>query len=147
MRAIGVVASGGLTVQKIRKKPKVPVIASVPIECVFWPEEDGWKGACAELGLTVNRGNFEEAKDPVCNMEVDERSAEFKSQSQARRTISAPRSVRSNSRAGRNNTLLCVEAAEYSRNGYHYEQHCALHDRQDQTAGTNAGARNSDTCV
>jgi predicted RNase H-like HicB family nuclease len=32
-----------------------------------WPEEDGWKGACAELGLTVNGGDFEEAKQ---NMEM-----------------------------------------------------------------------------
>jgi hypothetical protein len=57
----------GLTFSRQRKKPKVPVIASVPIECVFWPEEDGWKGACAGGRLTVNGGDFEEAKQ---NMEV-----------------------------------------------------------------------------
>ncbi len=30
---------------------EVPVIASVPVECLFWAEDDGWKGACAELSV------------------------------------------------------------------------------------------------
>ena len=46
---------------------EVPVIASVPIECLFWTEDDGWKGACAELSVTVRGSNFEEAKK---NMEA-----------------------------------------------------------------------------
>jgi len=46
---------------------KVPVIASVPVECVFWIEDDGWKGSCAELSLTVRGNSFEDAKK---NMEV-----------------------------------------------------------------------------
>jgi hypothetical protein len=40
----------------------LPVITPVPIECTFWPEDDGWKGACVELGIAVPGGNFEEAK-------------------------------------------------------------------------------------
>jgi predicted RNase H-like HicB family nuclease len=43
----------------------VPVITPVPIECTFWPEDDGWKGACMELGVAVPGGNFEEAKKNV----------------------------------------------------------------------------------
>jgi hypothetical protein len=41
---------------------KVPVTASVPVECEFWTEDDGWKGVCAQLSLTVLGNNFEEAK-------------------------------------------------------------------------------------
>jgi hypothetical protein len=40
----------------------LPVITPVPIECTFWPEDDGWKGACVELVIAVPGGNFEEAK-------------------------------------------------------------------------------------
>jgi hypothetical protein len=46
---------------------KVPVTASVPVDCVFWSENDGWTGACAELSLTAHGNNFEEAKK---NMEA-----------------------------------------------------------------------------
>ena len=45
----------------------VPVITPVHIECKFWIEDDGWKGVCAELSISVHGGNFEEAKK---NMEV-----------------------------------------------------------------------------
>ena len=45
----------------------VPVIIPVPVECTFWPEDDGWKGACVELGVAVPGGNFKEAKR---NMEM-----------------------------------------------------------------------------
>jgi len=41
----------------------VPVITSVPVECTFWTEDDGWKGACRTLSLSVRGGNFEEAKN------------------------------------------------------------------------------------
>jgi len=46
---------------------KVPVITPVPIECEFWPEDDGWKGTCSELAISVRGGNFEQAKE---NMEA-----------------------------------------------------------------------------
>ena len=46
---------------------KVPVIASVPVDCTFWAEDDGWSGACTELSLSVRASNFEEAKK---NMEA-----------------------------------------------------------------------------
>lgn len=46
---------------------KVPVTASVPVECEFWSEDDGWAGTCARLSLSVRRNNFEDAKK---NMEA-----------------------------------------------------------------------------
>ncbi|MBV9479798.1 MAG: hypothetical protein JO249_03465 [Acidobacteria bacterium] len=46
---------------------KVPVTASVPVDCVFWEEDDGWSGACAELALTVRGISFEDTKK---NMEA-----------------------------------------------------------------------------
>ena len=73
-RAVGVNPSPGevliLKEEHVKDPPhavEVPVIASVPIECLFWTEDDGWKGACAELSVTVRGGNFEEAKK---NMEA-----------------------------------------------------------------------------
>ena len=47
---------------------KLPVIASVPVDCTFWPEDDGWEGECAEFSVRVRGGNFEEAKK---HMEAD----------------------------------------------------------------------------
>jgi hypothetical protein len=38
------------------------VTASVPIDCDFWPEDDGWKGLCKSLSLTVSGSSFEDAK-------------------------------------------------------------------------------------
>jgi predicted RNase H-like HicB family nuclease len=46
---------------------KVPVAASVPFECEFWPEDDGWTGRCPQLMVAVRGNNFEEAKK---NMEA-----------------------------------------------------------------------------
>jgi predicted RNase H-like HicB family nuclease len=51
---------------------KLAVTASVPLECEFWPEDDGWKGACVELSVNVHGSNFEEAKK---NMEAALQSA------------------------------------------------------------------------
>ena len=41
---------------------KVPVTASITMECVFWFENDEWTGACSELTPTVHGSDFEEAK-------------------------------------------------------------------------------------
>jgi hypothetical protein len=41
---------------------RLPVIASVPLDCVFWPENDGWTGSCEELSITVRGNSFEQAK-------------------------------------------------------------------------------------
>ena len=38
------------------------VTASVPIDCEFWPEDDGWKGLCKSLPVTVRGSSFEDAK-------------------------------------------------------------------------------------
>ena len=45
----------------------VPVITSIGVECTFWPEDDGWKGCCTGLGITVPGGNFNEAKKNMAN--------------------------------------------------------------------------------
>ncbi len=41
---------------------KVPVTASISIECEFWSEDDGWTGYCQRLSISVHGNNFEEAK-------------------------------------------------------------------------------------
>jgi hypothetical protein len=44
------------------------VTASVPIDCGFWSEDDGWKGLCQSLMVTVSGSSFEDAKK---NMATD----------------------------------------------------------------------------
>ena len=41
---------------------KLKVFASVPKDCSFWLEDDGWNGVCEELSLAVRGGSFEDAK-------------------------------------------------------------------------------------
>jgi hypothetical protein len=38
------------------------VTASIPIDCDFWSETDGWKGLCTSPSVTVRGGSFEDAK-------------------------------------------------------------------------------------
>jgi predicted RNase H-like HicB family nuclease len=38
------------------------VTASIPIDCDFWSEDDGWKGFCKSLSITVQGSSFEDAK-------------------------------------------------------------------------------------
>jgi hypothetical protein len=38
------------------------VTASIPIDCDFWSEGDGWKGLCNGLSVTVRGSSFEDAK-------------------------------------------------------------------------------------
>jgi hypothetical protein len=38
------------------------VTASVPIDCDFWSEGDGWKGLCKGASVTVHGTSFEDAK-------------------------------------------------------------------------------------
>ena len=38
------------------------VIASIPIDCDFWSEDDGWQGLCKSLSVTVRGSSFEDAK-------------------------------------------------------------------------------------
>jgi hypothetical protein len=40
----------------------IQVTASIPIDCDFWPEDDGWKGVCRSLSVTVSGSSFEDAK-------------------------------------------------------------------------------------
>ena len=40
----------------------LPVTASIPIDCDFWSEDDGWKGLCKSLSVTVKGSSFEDAK-------------------------------------------------------------------------------------
>jgi hypothetical protein len=41
----------------------LPVISPSSHRMTFWPEDDGWKGACVELGVAVPGGNFEDKKN------------------------------------------------------------------------------------
>ena len=41
------------------------VIASIPIDCDFWSEDDGWKGLCKSLSVTVHGSSFENAKKNI----------------------------------------------------------------------------------
>ncbi len=38
------------------------VTASVPINCDFWSEDDGWKRLCKSPSITVRGSSFEDAK-------------------------------------------------------------------------------------
>lgn len=38
------------------------VTASIPIECEFWSEDDGWKGLSRSPSVTVLGSSFEDAK-------------------------------------------------------------------------------------
>lgn len=40
---------------------KIPLIAPVAVECVFWPEDDDWKGVCEDLSILVRGRNFAES--------------------------------------------------------------------------------------
>jgi predicted RNase H-like HicB family nuclease len=41
---------------------KLKVTASVPKDCIFQLEHDGWNGVCDELSVTVCGSSFEDAK-------------------------------------------------------------------------------------
>jgi hypothetical protein len=41
---------------------KLKVSASVPKDCSFWLEDDGWNGVCEDLSLNVRGSSFEDAK-------------------------------------------------------------------------------------
>jgi hypothetical protein len=38
------------------------VSASIPMDCDFWSEDDGWKGLCQRLSVMVKGSSFEDAK-------------------------------------------------------------------------------------
>jgi len=38
------------------------VTASIPIDCDFWSEDDGWKGRCTSPPVTGRGSSFEDAK-------------------------------------------------------------------------------------
>jgi hypothetical protein len=41
---------------------KIPLFAPIAVECVFWAEDDGWKGVCESLSILVRGRDFEESK-------------------------------------------------------------------------------------
>ena len=41
---------------------KLKVTASVPKDCIFQLQDDGWNGVCEELSVTVRGDSFEDAK-------------------------------------------------------------------------------------
>jgi hypothetical protein len=38
------------------------VTASIPVDCDFWSEDNGWTGLCKNLAVTVRGTSFEDAK-------------------------------------------------------------------------------------
>ena len=38
------------------------IVASLPVDCKFWMEDDGWNGQCERFSVNVRASNFEEAK-------------------------------------------------------------------------------------
>ena len=42
---------------------KIPLIAPISVDCVFWAEDDGWKGVCENLSIWVRGRDFEESKE------------------------------------------------------------------------------------
>ena len=51
--------SGGIMTSQI---VNLPVTASIPINCDFWSEDDGWKGLCKSPSVAVRGSSFEDAK-------------------------------------------------------------------------------------
>ena len=48
------------------------VAASIRIDCDFWSEDDGWKGLCNGLSVTVRGSSFEDAKkNMAAELEAD----------------------------------------------------------------------------
>ena len=41
---------------------KLKVTASIPKDCIFQLEDDGWNGACEELSVSLRGSSFEDAK-------------------------------------------------------------------------------------
>jgi hypothetical protein len=41
---------------------RLHVTASIPIDCDFWSEDDGWKGRCKSPSVAVGGSSFEDAK-------------------------------------------------------------------------------------
>jgi hypothetical protein len=41
---------------------KMSLIDPITAECVFWAENDGWKGVCESLSILVRGRDFEESK-------------------------------------------------------------------------------------
>jgi hypothetical protein len=41
---------------------KLKVTASVPKDCIFQLQDDGWNGGCEDLSVSVRGSSFEDAK-------------------------------------------------------------------------------------
>lgn len=41
---------------------RMRLIDPIAVECVFWAEDDGWKGVCEDLSILVRGRDFEESK-------------------------------------------------------------------------------------
>ena len=41
---------------------KMSLIDPIAVECVFWAENDGWKGVCESLSILVWGRDFKESK-------------------------------------------------------------------------------------
>jgi hypothetical protein len=41
---------------------KMSLIDPIAVECVFWAEDDCWKGVCEDLSILVRGSDFKESK-------------------------------------------------------------------------------------
>jgi hypothetical protein len=44
---------------------KLKVVASVPKDCSFWAEDDGWNGFSEDMSITVRGTSFADAKSKM----------------------------------------------------------------------------------
>ena len=42
---------------------EISLIAPIAVECVFWAEDDGWKGVCEDLSILVWGRDFKDSKE------------------------------------------------------------------------------------
>jgi predicted RNase H-like HicB family nuclease len=56
---LGKVSSGVIMTSQV---VNLQVTANLPIDCEFWPEDDGWQGLCKSPSVTVQGSSFEDAK-------------------------------------------------------------------------------------
>ena len=42
---------------------EISLIAPIAVECVFWAEDDGWKGVCEDLSILVRGRDFKDSKE------------------------------------------------------------------------------------
>ena len=44
---------------------RMRLIDPIAVECVFWAEDNSWKGVCEDLSILVRGRDFEESKEQM----------------------------------------------------------------------------------